>query len=52
VVDATLMDDEMQAGADTPSVKPSLPDAITVTIPAMRRLSMISLRESLLQGEV
>ena len=37
---------EMHAGAFTASVKPSLPEAITVAIPAALRLSIIALRES------
>ena len=37
---------DMHAGAATASVKPSLPEAITVAIPADLRLSIIALRES------
>src|SRR5829696_6442904 len=46
VVLPTVIALEMHAGAATASVKPSLPEAITVAIPAAFRLSMMALRSA------
>ena len=43
VVAPTLMAEEMQAGAARRSRKPSLPEEITVGIPAARRASIAAL---------
>src|SRR5215213_1867651 len=49
VVLPTVIALEMHAGEATASVKPSLPEAITVAIPAALRLSMTALRGSVSQ---
>src|SRR5262245_39172420 len=46
VEDATVVADEMQPGAPTPEVLPSLPAAMAVNTPALRRLSIEGLRLS------
>jgi hypothetical protein len=46
VVDPTLTALDMHAGAPMESVKPLLPEAITVAMPADLRLSIIGLRVS------
>ena len=46
VVLPTVIALDMHAGAPTASVKPLLPEEITVAMPAAFRLSIIALRES------
>ena len=48
----TLTADEMHAGALRPTVEPPLPAAMTVAMPAARRLSMIGLCGRVSQFEV
>src|SRR5215211_193124 len=45
-VEPTVIALEMHAGKPTASVKPSLPEEITVAIPAAFRLSMMALRSA------
>ena len=52
VAEPTLTAEGMQAGPLMAFVKPSFPEAITEAMPADRRLSMLSLRESELHGLV
>ena len=52
VVEPTVIAVEMQAGNETPSMKPSLPEAIAVAMLAERRLSIDALRESASQSVV
>jgi hypothetical protein len=49
VVEPTLTALDIQPGAFMESVKPLLPEAITVAIPAVLRLSIIAFRESVSQ---
>ena len=52
MVDPTLIAVEIQAGAESAVVEPSLPDPTTVAIPAARNWSMIAFLESASHGDV